>query len=304
MREIRRVYPQDFRLIWTPTDLSGKRVIDEYLSFIYSKVDFSESYFFTFPSLFYAFNKHSNGIRNKISMVLYTHATPELGDLSKQVDLLSEADLTFFMSERDRTILVSRGLDVRKTEVLHFGFEGDLGLNSNKKVEKLVVLASNYSARKGIEKLLPVVSRLKEFKFIGLGRNWERSPIYTLLLEQDNFSFFEFNLESRNHWFSRAEIFLSLSSLEGGPVPLLEALSAGTYPVVTDTGFCRDFIGDRRQGVIMDINPTIDEIVNSIQLADKHIRSCGISKVDVSTAYWSKVAEKVFHHRQRLLGSK
>jgi len=47
------------------------------------------------------------------------------------------------------------------------------------------------------------------------------------------------------------KLFVSLSIHEGGPLPLLEAMSCGAYPIVTNTGFSFDIIDSQKFGTII-----------------------------------------------------
>ena len=47
------------------------------------------------------------------------------------------------------------------------------------------------------------------------------------------------------------KIFVSLSIHEGGPLPLLEAMSCGVFPIVTNTGFSFDVISNPNYGSVI-----------------------------------------------------
>ena len=55
-----------------------------------------------------------------------------------------------------------------------------------------------------------------------------------------NFEYFEFQYKRSPELYDRASVFLSLSTLEGGPLPAIEALMSGCSAVLTDTGFSQD----------------------------------------------------------------
>ena len=66
---------------------------------------------------------------------------------------------------------------------------------------------------------------------------------------------------------SRATLFLSLSKLEGGPIPLIESMRMGVIPVATDTGFARDIIAHGRNGVVIPNPPTAAQVHQAILVA-------------------------------------
>ena len=55
-----------------------------------------------------------------------------------------------------------------------------------------------------------------------------------------------------------------MSSIEGGPYSVLEALASGTPCVVTDVGFCRDLINGKN-GYLLEKMPEFQQIKNAIK---------------------------------------
>jgi len=106
---------------------------------------------------------------------------------------------------------------------------------------------------------------MKDFHFIALGRGWEDFIANNNLDSEPNFEYYQFNKDSRNKYFSRAGIFLSLSNLEGGPVPLIEAISMGCIPVATRTGFAEDLIVDKESGLLLSLYPSTSEIASALR---------------------------------------
>ena len=66
----------------------------------------------------------------------------------------------------------------------------------------------------------------------------------------------------------KAHIFLSLSNLEGGPIPLLEAMRFGLIPVVTNTGFANDVITPSIDGIILELPVSTNNVVEAIKKTD------------------------------------
>ena len=90
---------------------------------------------------------------------------------------------------------------------------------------------------------------------------------------------------------SRASVFLSLSNLEGGPVPLIEAMALGVAPVATNTGFARDVILRNDAGIIIPINESVLKIKEAIT-------SAALLQGDISGAVshltWDRIAKLTF----------
>jgi glycosyltransferase involved in cell wall biosynthesis len=109
-----------------------------------------------------------------------------------------------------------------------------------------------------------VVDLLPDWKFMILGRDWEHFLKEKNLLSRPNIEYQFFNKVARNVAMSRASVFLSLSRLEGGPIPLIESMSMGVIPVATDTGFARDIILEGWNGVVIPNPPTPMQVRDAI----------------------------------------
>jgi glycosyltransferase involved in cell wall biosynthesis len=73
---------------------------------------------------------------------------------------------------------------------------------------------------------------------------------------------------------ARHKVFCSLSTLEGGPVPLIESLASGLKIVVTDTGHVRDVLSQIHDYNIIPIDAKVDVVVSALREA---IADCSIS---------------------------
>ena len=68
--------------------------------------------------------------------------------------------------------------------------------------------------------------------------------------------------------YNNIDIFISPSTLEGGPVPVLEAMLSNCFPIASKTGFCPDIISDGKNGFLFDIDADYTEVIRLIKLAD------------------------------------
>jgi glycosyltransferase involved in cell wall biosynthesis len=58
-----------------------------------------------------------------------------------------------------------------------------------------------------------------------------------------------------------------MSNLEGGPIPLIEAMMSNAIPVASRTGFAPDLIRHGENGFIFDLNASAEEISQLIEAA-------------------------------------
>lgn len=287
--EIAKRLPLSSRKLWFPTAFAKGRLVER----IYPKhLPKSQTYFFSYPTLFAPFADSSRvGSR---AIVLYTHnELPELGSDIEQVELLNKAYSVHFFSSRDAKRLVDKGLVKEKVRIVNGAVDLDLptGLSDWEHRRKLIVLASKFGVRKGAEKLPDLVKLLDDWNFLILGRGWEEFLIKEGLSSKSTVEYGHLNKESRNSWFPKAKIFLSLSNLEGGPIPLLEACHTGAMPIVSDTGFARDILGDFANRSIFSINAKPHEVAELVKSAqDPHNRL----RERVAIYSWDRLTRIVF----------
>ena len=72
-------------------------------------------------------------------------------------------------------------------------------------------------------------------------------------------------------------VFLSTSNLEGGPIPLIEAMMSNCIPVTSNVGFCPDIIKHGENGFLFDISNTNAKeisklIIKAFNLTELNIR--------------------------------
>jgi glycosyltransferase involved in cell wall biosynthesis len=266
LREVKDNLGDTADIWWVPSAFAGKSMIE---NFVFTPIPKYHTYYFSYLTVFEKYFMWNPERFKGNSIVLYTHNDEELGSLNHQVSVLEQAKQVHVMCSRDREMLIGKGLNPEKIKVVYFAIDSECIRDSSiARQEKTVILASRFSTRKGLHILPSLVDQFPDWKFIGLGRGWEKFIAGSSLSTSKNFSYAEFNKSNRNKFFSKASIFLSLSSIEGGPVPLIEAMSLGLHPVCTDTGFARDVITDNSNGILLPINPTLDQIGGGMSIAE------------------------------------
>jgi glycosyltransferase involved in cell wall biosynthesis len=63
------------------------------------------------------------------------------------------------------------------------------------------------------------------------------------------------------------DVFVSVSRLEGGPIPLVEAMMSNVTPVVSNTGFASDIIEHGKNGFIFSTDATASEVAHLVRRA-------------------------------------
>ena len=281
LNKLNSEFPYRSRKIWLLTLFARH---NWYERFLYRRLPKSQFYFFSYLSIFEKYLQKDPEIYRNKSIVFYTHFDKKLGSISSQAESLSKALKIYVMCSHDKRALMDGGLDETKIRIVYFGIDSDvLALHSNSEKNNLVILASKFGPRKGLEILPSLIREMPTFEFMILGRNWEKFIEKNSLNLEPNFQYQNFNFRTRNEYFPLAKYFLSLSELEGGPIPLLECLSLGVIPICTNTGFAPDLIEHGRTGYLLNIPPTVSEVKRALLEACNH---ASIKRVDVSHLTW------------------
>jgi glycosyltransferase involved in cell wall biosynthesis len=173
------------------------------------------------------------------------------------------------MNTNSKVKLQSTGVDGEKIKVVYSAINKNLFYPTNRTdILKLfsrkpyVLISSNCKARKNPEKILDLIKFMPKVDFIIHGLNWDKT-YRNKIAELANLRYIPFNSKRQPELMRNAHVFLSLSTLEGGPITLLEALASGTPVVTTRTGFSEDFVVESN-GSIVEEESNIQEIADSV----------------------------------------
>ena len=160
--------------------------------------------------------------------------------------------------------------------------------------EVFVLVASDCKPRKNPGKILETIRVMSKINFVIHGKGWIEE--YEGVMNQlPNLTYLPFNFQNQPTLMRTASTFLSLSLLEGGPYPLLEALASGTPAVVTRTGFAEDFI-EVTNGFIVETDSSVEYIAECILKAlnlKVLTRSIDLTARDLS---WETLAMNLYGH--------
>ena len=138
---------------------------------------------------------------------------------------------------------------------------------SPKPTIKKTILVSDFKRRKNPLLVEKVIKEIPDWSFILHGKEWGKFIEGCGLSKNGNFEYFEFDFRNSANLYNKAPVFLSLSRVEGGPLPAIEALLTGCSVVLTDTGFARDLAAIFPNVFIISTDPSILEVKNAIEEA-------------------------------------
>ena len=109
------------------------------------------------------------------------------------------------------------------------------------------------SLRKSPELLLSIADRLDaaHYAFVFIGPDWQP---YATALQERGWTVIAPGLVTdplQYRYLGEGDIYLMLSRLEGGPLPLLETMGLGMWPICTPTGMAPDIIRHGENGFLV-----------------------------------------------------
>jgi glycosyltransferase involved in cell wall biosynthesis len=216
-----------------------------------------------------AINQYPKVLHAK-SVVFFTHQNSYTEESLVKLGDLKFANKVIVLSNQIKSFLISIiGENDSNHIVVRVG-GANLSTFFNQNMQRRpgsVVLVVYFALRKRPDLIVRTVRTNPNYNFILHGKNWENSDFLKDLQVLPNFQYFEFEFASANNLFNSSEVFLSLSDIEGGPVPALEALAAGCRVILTNTGFSKELseISDSVQ--VIPINPSSSVVTQALDKA-------------------------------------
>ncbi|MFZ4599534.1 MAG: glycosyltransferase, partial [Terrimicrobiaceae bacterium] len=158
--------------------------------------------------------------------------------------------------------------------------------------DNYVLFSSDCKNRKNPEKILALIAFMPDIEFVIHGKSW-KLQYSKKMSDLPNLKYFEFDFKIQPYLMRSASAFVSLSTLEGGPYPLLEALASGTPVVASRTGFSEDFV-DASNGYIVEHDDNLNKISLCIRGAlglKAQVRGSDLTKKDLS---WGRLGNDLY----------
>ena len=251
----------------------------------------SDGYFFVFHQYFYRAIRNNPKILNRKNIVMFTHPNWTFSfSESHVIWCLNKADKVICLNSKVQRELIAAGLDAKKTSLIHIASDPDFFYKHERKTGD-VGFCSAFGERKNPDLVYQLVKNMPERKFHLIGRYWENYERYDEMKNMANFTYY--NNKSYDTYpdlYSKIDIFISPSVLEGGPVPVLEAMLSNCFPIASKTGFCPDVISDGKNGFLFDIDAEYSEVIKLIKLADSKTIDVRQTALEYS---WKNCSEKI-----------
>lgn len=251
-------------------------------------------YFFAHYSIYLYHAKRNPHIFDSSTLVWYTHPRDIKVSIDEQLAAFNQAHRIVFTCSQNQRAWARIGLQPGRSCVVLGGADPDM-FRAHKRGAGVIGLSSAFYERKRPHALLDLVYRMPHRRFVLVGRDWQKFDQFNHLIAAPNFSYLE---ESYDHYpaiYDRFDVFLSLSTLEGGPIPLIETMMANAVPVASRTGFAADLITHGQNGFLFETEAAPNEIAGLIERAftlEADIRS---TVIDYS---WYRFAAVVAQHAE------
>jgi len=254
----------------------------------------AKGYFFLHQKYYARALRYNPHLKNAKCIVMFTH--PEWSKFyskSHALYTLKNANRIVCLNSSVASELNNIGLPKDKMVIYHLASNPDMFSPKEQRIGKTVGFCNYYSMRKNPELIYSLILKMQDVKFILIGQNWQNYPKFKELLEADNFTYYgDLDYSQYPDLYKQMDVFVSPSFLEGGPVPLLEAMLSNVVPVVSKTGFGPDIIRHGENGYVFD--PHKDSIKHVIGLVRKALLLKGDVRKDVVNYSWEKYGEKIY----------
>ncbi len=227
---------------------------------------------------------------NSRSICIFTHYDRK----NCNIKLLNSIHTVTYMSSHQMAIAMSVGVYNQNSLLLPLGVRIDRhfplkGSSINTFIEKNYPKLSHLSKRSTIGfctrySQKPTYIRRKNYKLllkliqvlldsgrdvIVIGDGWGSSK----LAQHPKLYVIDPKYKEYNCFYNLMKIFVSVTTFDGGPIPLLESMASGVYPIVTNSGFAPDIIKTREHGMLMQPFSSINEIMKLINEAEFYIQN-------------------------------
>ena len=204
--------------------------------------------------------------RRKV-FVWYTHPRDDLGISDQEIHyLLNHAELVFCSCRNFASLLREKGVAPGRTAHVLGGADPAMFLPRARGNGKIGFCTAFYAC-KCPDRILEIVRRMPHRQFLLVGRKWDQYERFAELRAMPNFEYVETTYDQYPRLYRQMDVFVSPSSLEGGPIPLIEAMMSNVVPVASKTGFAPDVIRHGENGFLFETDAPVETVCDLIEQA-------------------------------------
>ncbi len=227
----------------------------------------ARTYFFSHYSLLLTARRTSALPRGARTFVLYTHPRETGRSPRRLVKALSGCTQVLSMASMHTRQLAAWGVPADRMTTVLGAADPSLFPAHPRSHRGTVGIVSAYYPRKSPEHLFEVIRRLGDTPVLLVGRGWEQHPDFEAIASAGNVRHYDVPYSAYPELYAQMDVFLSLSVLEGGPIPLIEAMMSNVVPVATRTGFAPDIVRHGENGFLCDVSAPTEQVLELIAAA-------------------------------------
>ncbi|TYP70458.1 glycosyltransferase family 4 protein [Aquimarina intermedia] len=232
------------------------------------KLPLADGYYYIYHNYFCRCLRSTPSIWRKKNIVMFTHPTwTKKYSKTHVIWCLNKADYIICLNSTIKEYLINNGVKPDKLKVIHIATSSKF-FSRHERGGGGVGFCSHFSARKNPDLVFDLVKNMPERAFYLIGDSWELYERFDELSQLPNFTYYNnAPYETYPDLYNKIDVFVSPSLLEGGPVPVLEAMMSNCVPVASKTGFCPDIITHGQNGFLFEIDADYQEVVKLIEKA-------------------------------------
>jgi glycosyltransferase involved in cell wall biosynthesis len=228
----------------------------------------ADGFFYVYQNYFCRCIRSTPNILNKKNIVMFTHPNwTTKYSKTHVVWCLNKANYIICLNSSIKDYLIELGVKPQLLKIIHIGTSSSFFYQHERNTGK-VGFCSNFGERKNSDLVYNIIKNMPNQSFCIIGRNWENYSRFAELDAMPNFTYYKDRLyEEYPSLYNEIDVFVSPSTLEGGPVPVLEAMMSNCVPVASRTGFCPDLISHGENGFLFDTDSNYPEVIELIEKA-------------------------------------
>lgn len=226
----------------------------------------SKAYFFAHYSYFAVCLRLHPILWERKSFIYYTHPKGIMRD-EELAYVMNQSTKVICMCSQFANGLVTCGVSPQKVTYVLGAADPNIFQPHQRSGNGAVGFCTAYYPRKDPNLILNIIKLLPHRKFILLGRGWDQYEKFAELIALPNLSYVEASYSDYPQYYGAMDVFTSPAKLEGGPIPLIEAMMCNIVPVASKTGFAPDIITPGENGFIFDLDSPAEVICELIEQA-------------------------------------
>jgi glycosyltransferase involved in cell wall biosynthesis len=260
----------------------------------------AEGFFFLHQKYFARSIRYNPHLFSSKLIVMYTHSEWNKWYSPRHIAyVLNFAHYIICLNSDVRKELISFGIPEHKIIIMHLGSDPELFTEKVRSGYGAVGFSMAFGPRKNPEMVATLIKKMPHRKFILIGPNWTKFLEDREVIDLPNFTYYDnVPYELYPEVYHKMDVLVSTSNLEGGPVPILEAMLCNLVPVASRTGFCPDLIQNGVNGFLFDIDAKSEEIAELIENAFKLESNTRQGVVQHSWENYSKSIAELFSNIQ------